>query len=76
MDDDLGCAGQMIRAEDIGQMELGLEADRQVGRHGSCGCEHHEGREAVMPESGLEIDLAECEDSFVLRGPWIWLRDL
>jgi len=30
--------------------------------HGSCGCEHYEGREAVMPESGLEIDLAECED--------------
>ena len=39
-----------------------LVADRPVGRHESCSTEIHEGREAVMPSVGLEIDLAECED--------------
>ncbi len=32
-----------------------------VRRPGSCSTGVHEGREAVMPGSGLEIDLAECE---------------
>ena len=30
-------------------------------------CEVREGREAVMPESGLIIDLAECENPFSLQ---------
>ncbi len=41
--------------------------DRSVG-HGACSTEYREGREAVMPESGLINDLAECEDPFVLPG--------
>ncbi len=39
-----------------------IPLDGQGGRHGSCSTEFHEGREAVMPGVGLEIDLAECED--------------
>ena len=60
----------MIRAEDIGQLVLELEADRQVGKHGSCSTEYVRGREAVMPQSGLEINLAVCEDHCLLLGGW------
>ncbi len=35
-----------IRAEDIGQLELGLAPERQVGRHGSCSVKYVRGREA------------------------------
>jgi len=44
-----------------GQLELPLR-DRAVTGHGVCSTGVHEGREAVMPGVGLEIDLAECED--------------
>jgi len=30
-------------------------------------CESHEGREAVMPDLGLEIDSAECTIPWILR---------
>ena len=36
-------------------------------RPGSCSTKDVRGREAVMPESGLVIDLAECEDPFILQ---------
>ena len=57
-----------VRAGDIGQLDLELATERQVGRHGSCSTGVHEGREAVMPGLGLEIDLAECEDLCSLPG--------
>jgi len=55
-----------IRAEDIGQLEL-LEPERQVGRHGACSTEYREGREAVMPESGLVVDLANHNEECTLH---------
>ena len=44
-----------------------LARDKVVGWYGSCGTEYHEGREAVMPRSSLQIDLAECEDPCTLQ---------
>ena len=34
----------------------------EMGRYGSCSTEYVRGREAVMPEVQLELNLAECED--------------
>jgi len=57
----------------IGQLELfcageassplldSMTAGQRGTRYGSCGTEYVRGREAVMPYSGLEIDLADCE---------------
>ena len=43
-------------------------SDRAVlGGMVPAGAEHHEGREAVMPDSGLEFDIAECNDPCVLQ---------
>ena len=55
-----------IQAGDIGQLELELAIERQVGRPGSCSVKHVRGREAVMPQSGLIKSLAECEVPCVL----------
>ena len=48
--------------------ELPVQGTEPVPGHGSCSTEYVRGREAVMPQSGLEINLAECEDPRYLRG--------
>jgi len=58
---------KLIRVEDI-DAAVRLFAERQVGRPGSCSTEYVRGREAVMAQSGLVIDLAECEVPCVLQG--------
>ena len=61
----------MVRCLDDCWLELLLEAEArdEAGLSGSrdkavrfLQYEVREGREAVMPQSGLEINLAECED--------------
>ena len=60
-----------MRRQSDDQLELLLELEACVEKRDSRArdkavqflqYEVREGREAVMPESGLEVDLAECED--------------
>jgi len=57
-----------VRAEARWAMMRELRGPTGRGsRHGTCSTLVREGREAVMPESGLEIDLAGCEVPCVLQ---------
>ena len=56
-----------VRAEDIGQLELELVTERQVGRYGSCSTEYVRDVRPGRPEMCAFAFIAICNVSFILR---------